>query len=186
MAFNVPGGDRRALGLNVQFCPLMSAHVPRLAYARQPLFVHDLRCEKKSPSTMHKRTSTGAAGVSPPWCERRSGTGKRIPRAWRASESRAAGVSPPWSQTAFATATVYRGGGHVSTVDPARTSHNRESQLISGNRQPTGAAGVSPPWFRLAQLQERFRRIRETAGSVLTNAGAVSVVNPRGAYAPRS
>jgi hypothetical protein len=38
-------------------------------------------------------------------------------------------------------------GEHVSTVDPARTSHNRESQLISGNRQPTGAAGVSPPWF---------------------------------------
>jgi len=33
MAFNVPGGDRRALGLNVQFCPPMSAHVPRLAYA---------------------------------------------------------------------------------------------------------------------------------------------------------
>jgi hypothetical protein len=38
-------------------------------------------------------------------------------------------------------------GGHVSTVDPARTSYNRESQSISGNRRSTRAAGVSPPWF---------------------------------------
>jgi len=56
-----------------------------------------------------------------------------------------------------------------------------------------GEAVVSPE--RRASVRRGFGKrtsgnvaaeSRETAGTMLTNAGAVAVANPRGAYAPRS
>ena len=48
------------------------------------------------------------------------------------------------------------------------------------------AAGVSPPWLGKRICRYASAKSRETAIGALTNAGAVAVVNPRGADAPRS
>jgi hypothetical protein len=65
--------------------------------------------------------------------DKRSGAEKRISRAWRASESGAAGVSPPWfRETAFATATVYRG---EARFDRGPGSHELQSRIAIDQRQ---------------------------------------------------
>jgi hypothetical protein len=54
-------------------------------------------------------------------------------------------------------------------------------------RRFTRAAGVSPPWvLGKCICRNAAAKSPQTAVGVLTNAGAVAVVNPRGAYAPRS
>jgi hypothetical protein len=80
--------------------------------------------------------------------------------------TRAAGVSPPWS-------------GHTIAVP-------REANVVQrgANTRPR-ATVVSPPWvLGKCTCRNAAAKSRETAIGVLTNAGAVEVASPRGAYAP--
>jgi hypothetical protein len=155
--------------------------LPRGAYAPRSCVGVRTSAGGKTIFAMHERTLLGAAGVSPPWFANRACNGDRLSRR-----------------------------GRVSTVCPARTSHNRESQSLSGNRRSTGAAGVSPPWFgkrncrnasgESGRLPAVCSQTWSSLGSGHTGAdalpwigkqlyaygGAVSVPDPRGAYAPRS
>jgi hypothetical protein len=80
---------------------------------------------------------------------------------------RAAGVSPPWF-------------GHTIAVSGEANAVQRRA-----NTRP-GAAFVSPPWLGKRICQCASAKSRKTAIDALTNVGAVAVVNPRGADAPRS
>jgi hypothetical protein len=80
---------------------------------------------------------------------------------------RAAGVSPPWL-------------GHTIAVSGEANAVQRRA-----NTRP-GATFVSPPWLGKRTFRYASAKSRETAIGALTNAGAVAVVNPRGANAPRS
>jgi hypothetical protein len=82
-------------------------------------------------------------------------------------QPRAAGVSPPWF-------------GHTIAVSGEANAVQRRA-----NTHP-GATFVSPPWLGKRICQYASAKSRETAIGALTNAGAVAVVNPRGANAPRS
>jgi hypothetical protein len=82
-------------------------------------------------------------------------------------QPRAAGVSPPWL-------------GHTIAVSGEANAVQRRA-----NTRPE-ATFVSPPWFRKRTFRYASAKSRETAIGALTNAGAVAVVNPRGAYTLRS
>ncbi len=50
----------------------------------------------------------------------------------------------------------------------------------------TRAAGVSPPWLGKRICRYASAKSPESGNGALTNAGAIAIVNPRGANAPRS
>jgi|GEM_PF-3300067 len=80
----------------------------------------------------------------------------------------------------------HHGGLRPPALVRARSLADGIVTFTMHKRTCTGAAGVSPPCDRETPLQRRGANARETAAGVLTNAGAIAVAKPRGAYARSS
>jgi hypothetical protein len=149
-------------------------------------------CRRKTIFAMHERTFTRAAGVSPPWYVSNAIT---IADAFVQRPA----LARRWSETRVATATRWISAfrdripstSHGGLTPPALGSRCTVGEQMAifamHERTFTRAAGVSPPWvLGKRTCKSASAKSRETAGSVLTDAGAVAVANRRGAYAPRS
>jgi hypothetical protein len=175
-----------------------------------------LRCErlsaKKTIFSMHTRTSTRAAGVSPPWVAEthlqhryrsRPGTlvtcgdksGGRQP-AVGVGKRTCNGASTKLQQTPDGTCAVRRcirvQGEHGGLRPPLLVVHgfvHRKSRHFTGTRSrtQTRAAGVSPPWVWATHLQRRFRKVAGGRPRFVCRSPVHSRPGrTRGADAPRS